>query len=81
MMRLEMKNCNMTFTGKLQKDQHYRQVKYKHVTGKQILISEQSRIIEQTNFTYSPLAKAFEKQIKEIEDYREKKIKEQEATS
>ena len=75
MMRLEMKNCNMTFTEKLQKDQHYHQVKYKHIAGKQ------SRIIEQTTFTYSPLAKAFEKQIKEIEDYREKKIKEQEATS
>ena len=71
----------MTFTEKLQKDQHYHQVKYKLIAGKQILTSEQSRIIEQTTFTYSPLAKAFEKQIKEIEDYREKKIKEQEATS
>ena len=29
--------------------------------------SDQSRIIEQTKFTYSPLGKAFEKQIKIIE--------------
>ena len=30
--------------------------------------SDQSRIIEQAKFTYSPLDKAFEKQIKAIED-------------
>ena len=30
--------------------------------------SDQSRIIEQAKFTYSPLGKAFEKQIKTIED-------------
>ena len=38
--------------------------------------SEQSRIIEQTKSTFSPLGKAFEKQIKTIE---EKGIKEVEA--
>ena len=30
--------------------------------------SDQSRMIKQTKFTYSPLAKAFEKQIKTIKD-------------
>ena len=30
--------------------------------------SDQSRIIEQAKFTYSTLAKAFEKQIKTIEE-------------
>ena len=30
--------------------------------------SHQSRIIEQARFTYSPLSKAFEKQIKTIEE-------------
>ena len=30
--------------------------------------SDQSRIIEQARFTYSPLSKAFEKQIKTIEE-------------
>ena len=37
--------------------------KYQHLTGEKILPSDQSRIIEQAKFTYSPLSKAFEKQI------------------
>ena len=32
------------------------------------MASYQSRVIEQAKFTYSPLGKAFEKQIKTIED-------------
>ena len=32
-------------------------------------------MIEQAKFTYSPLGKAFEKQIKTIEDQEEKQIK------
>ena len=36
---------------------------------------DQSRIIKQAKFTYSPLGKAFEKQIKTIEDQGEKQIK------
>ena len=35
--------------------------KYKYLTGEKILPSDQSRIIEQAKFTYSPLGKAFEK--------------------
>ena len=31
--------------------------KYKYLTGEKILSSDQSRIIEQTKFTYSPLGK------------------------
>ena len=42
--------------------------KYEFLTGQGILPSDQSRIIEQAKFTYSPLGKAFEKQIKIIED-------------
>ena len=42
--------------------------KYEYLTGEEILPSDQSRIIEQAKFTYSPLSKAFEKQIKTIED-------------
>ena len=42
--------------------------KYEYLTGEEILPSDQSRIIEQAKFTYSPLGKAFEKQIKTIED-------------
>ena len=42
--------------------------KYEYLTGEGILPSDQSRIIEQAKFTYPPLGKAFEKQIKAIED-------------
>ena len=48
--------------------------KYEYLTGKEILPSNQQLIIEQAKFTYSPLGKAFEKQIKTIEDRGEKKI-------
>ena len=40
--------------------------KYEYLTGEDILLSNQQQIIEQTKFTYSPLVKAFEKQIKTI---------------
>ena len=46
--------------------------KYEYLTGEEILPSNQSRIIEQAMFTYFPLGKAFEKQIKTIEDQGEK---------
>ena len=34
-----------------------------YLTGEEILPSNQKRVIEQAKFTYSPLEKAFEKQI------------------
>ena len=41
-----------------------------------ILLPNQQQIIEQAKFTYYPLAKAFEKQVKTIEDQGQvKKIK------
>ena len=49
--------------------------KYEYLTGEDILPSNQQQIIEQTKFTYSPLGKAFVKQIKTIEDQGEKQIK------
>ena len=49
--------------------------KYEYLTGKKILPSSQSRIIEQAKFTYSPLGKTFEKQIKTITDQRINKLK------
>ena len=49
--------------------------KYEYLTGEEILPSNQQQIIEQYKFTYSPLGKAFEKQIKTIEDQGEKHIK------
>ena len=49
--------------------------KYEYLTGEEILQSNQKQMIEQAKFTYSPLGKAFEKQIKAIEDQGEKQIK------
>ena len=46
--------------------------KYEYLTGEDILPSNQQQIIEQAKFTYPPLGKAFEKQIKTIEDQRRK---------
>ena len=37
--------------------------KYEYVTGEEILTSDQGRIIDQANFTYSPLGKGL-KQLK-----------------
>ena len=48
---------------------------YEYLTGEEILPSNQNQMIEQAKFTYSPLGKAFEKQIKTIEDQGEKQIK------
>ena len=41
--------------------------KYEYLTGKEILPSDQNRIIEQAKFTYSVLGKAFTKQTKTTE--------------
>ena len=42
--------------------------KYECLTGEEILPPDQRRMIEQAKFSYSPLGKTFEKQIKTIED-------------
>ena len=47
--------------------------KYEYLAGEDILPSNQQQIIEQAKFTYSPLGKDFEKQIKTIEDQGKKK--------
>ena len=48
--------------------------KYEYLTGEDILPSNQQQIIEQAKFTYSPLGKTFEKQIKTIEDQGKKQV-------
>ena len=48
--------------------------KYEYLAGEDILPSTQQQIIEQTKFTYSPLGKAFDKQIKTIEDQGKKQV-------
>ena len=72
-----MKSYNVVLTEKLQKYQHYHQVKnykYEYLLGEETLPPDQSRIIVQAKFNYSLLGKALEKQIKTIED-KENKIK------
>ena len=47
---------------------------YEYLTGEDILPCNQQQIIEQAKFTYSSLGKAFEKQIKAIEDQEQKQV-------
>ena len=49
--------------------------KYESLTGKDTLPPDQQQIIEQAKFTFSPLWKAFERQIKTLEDQGEKQLK------
>ena len=48
--------------------------KHEYLTGEDILPSNQQQIIEPAKFTYSSLGKAFEKQIKTIEDQGKKQV-------
>ena len=48
--------------------------KYEYLTCEEILPSNKQQIIEQVKFTYSPLGKAFEKQIKTIENQGQKQV-------
>ena len=49
--------------------------KYEYLTGEEVLPSNKQQIIERAKFEYSSLGKAFEKQVKTIEDQGEKQIK------
>ena len=42
--------------------------KYEYLPGEEVLPSNKQQIIEQAKFEYSPLGKAFKKQVKTIED-------------
>ena len=48
--------------------------KYEYLTGKDTLPCNQQQILEQGTFTYSPLGKAFKKQIKAINDQGKKQV-------
>ena len=75
MVRLEMEKYNMTLTeaAKTSALSSGNIDKYEFFTGEETLLSsDQSRIIEQANFMYSPLRKAFEKQTNTIEDQEAK---------
>ena len=70
MIKLNMKNYNKMSTeaAKISALSSGKIGKYKYLTGEEILPSDQSRIIKETIFTYSPFGRAFEKQIKTIEE-------------
>ena len=46
--------------------------KYEYLTDEEILPYDKKQIIEQAKFTYFPLGKAFEKQIKTVKDQGKK---------
>ena len=48
--------------------------KYEYLTGQDILPFNDQQIKEQAKFTYSPLVKTFEKQIKTIKDQGQKQV-------
>ena len=77
MIELKMRNYNMILTERQLKNQLYHPEKLININILQVkkYYRDQSRIIKQAKFTYSPLGKAFEKQIKTIEDQGEKQIK------
>ena len=71
MIRLEIKKLQYDInreTAKISALSSGKTDKYEYLTGEGILPSHQKQIIEQAKFTHSPLGKAFEKQIKTIED-------------
>ena len=75
MIRLEIKKLQYDINKEAEKisELSFRKIdKYEYIAGEEILPSDQSRIIEQAKFTYSPLRKAFEKQIKTIKEQRKK---------
>ena len=78
MVRLEIKNYNIMLTEKQQKYQDFydknKLDKYEYLTVEEILLSNQSRMIEQAKFTYSLLGKAAEKQAKAIENRTKKQV-------
>ena len=66
-MNREAANISALSSGKIDK--------YEYLTGEEILPLNQQQIIQQAKFTYSPLGKTFEKQIKTIEDQGKKQVK------
>ena len=66
-----MKNCKMILTGRQPKYLYYCQIRQINMSTWQVkkyCLPQQHRKVEEAKFTYSPLGKAFEKQIKIIED-------------
>ena len=77
MIKLEMENYSTILieAGKISPLLSNKIHKYEYLTGEDILPSSNQQIIKQARFTYSPLGKAFDKQIKTIKDQGEKQDK------
>ena len=78
MIRLEMKNYNDDINREAVKISALSSGKidiYEYLTGEDMLLSDQRRVIEQGKFTYSHLGKALVKQTKAIEDQGKNQIK------
>ena len=72
-----MKNYSMILIEKRLKYQLFHLVKYISMSISQVKIychPINNKIIEQTKFTCSPLGKAFEKQVKTVEDQGKKQV-------
>ena len=76
MIRFEMKNYNMILikAAKIPALSSGKIHKYEYLTSEDLLPSNQQQTIEQARFTYSPLGKTFEKQIKTIEYQGKKQV-------
>ena len=75
MIKLEIENYNTILIERQLKYLLYHQVKLVNMnSGEDILPSNQQQINKQAKFTYSPLGKAFDKQIKAIKDQDEKQV-------
>ena len=72
-MKLNLRNYNTVLTRKLQKYQHYHQLKLNILQLKKYYPFDQRRRTVLAKLTSSPLAEVFEKQIKSIEDQGTKK--------
>ena len=70
-----MKNCNTILTAKISALSCGTIDDYECLTGEEILLYDQSRMIEQAKLTYCLLGKGFKKQMKTIEDQGEKQVK------
>ena len=60
MIRLEIKNCNTILTEILTKISALssgKTEKYDYLTGEEVLLLDQRRVIEPAKFTYSPIGK------------------------
>ena len=74
MIKLKMKNNINREAAKISVLSSGKIHKYEYLIGEDILPSNQQQIIEQAKFTYSPLGKGFEKQIKTIKDQGEEQV-------